>query len=97
MFLRIHRSDNNHEVVGICDRELIGKTITDGDLSISITEPFFGDHIVSEEEVISVLKKTENATLYGDRCVNLAINEGIIDKENCRRVGGVLIAVIIRL
>lgn len=41
MLLRIHRSAENHEVVGICDRELVGKTLNDGDLSITITSSFF--------------------------------------------------------
>jgi uncharacterized protein len=97
MFLRIHRSAENREVVGVCDRELVGKTFTEGALSITVTEAFFGDKVASEDEIINVLKQADNATIYGDRSVNLAIREGILEEENCRRIGGVLIANLIRV
>ncbi|NLV28296.1 MAG: DUF424 domain-containing protein [Methanomicrobiales archaeon] len=97
MLLRIHRSAENHEVVGICDRELVGKTLNDGDLSITITSSFFGDDPVSEEEVIRVLQTSDNITIYGERSISLAVTQGLIDKNSCRFVAGVPFATIIRL
>ena len=97
MFLRIHRSAENREVVGICDRELLGRIITEGVLSLNINEAFFGNQSAPDEEIIRVMKTADNITIYGNYCVGLAIREGIIDEENCLRIGGVLVATIIRL
>lgn len=97
MFLRIHRSADNKEVVGICDRELIGRTLTEGELSILITEAFFGNEPVTEEEVIRVLKVSDNITMYGERCTDLAISQGLIDQDSCRLVAGVPYITILRI
>ena len=97
MLLRIHRSADNKEVVGICDRELIGKTLNEGSLSISITHAFFGDQPATEEEIIRVLECSDNITIFGERAVSLAIHHGSIEKEACKNVAGVPYAMIIRL
>lgn len=97
MFLRIHRSMDNKEVVGICDRELIGQTLTEGDVSIQITESFFGNRPASEEEIIRVLNTSDNISIFGKRCVGLAIDKGLVEEESCRIIAGVPCATIIRL
>ena len=69
MLLRIHRSAENREVIGLCDRELIGKTFTEGEISISVSEAFFGNQQVTEEEVVRILMDADNVTIFGERCL----------------------------
>lgn len=95
MLLRIHRSADFQEVVGICDKELIGTTLTEGDLNISISSSFFGNHVASEEEVLSALKDCANINMFGERCISLAIKNGYIDRESCRIIAGVPHAIIL--
>lgn len=97
MFLRIHRPMDNKEVVGICDRELIGQTLTEGDVSVQITESFFGNQPASEEEIIRVLNTSDNISIFGKRCIELAIDKGLLERESCRIVAGVPYATIIRI
>lgn len=97
MFLRIHRSMDNKEVVGICDRELIGQTLTEGDVSVQITESFFGNRPASEEEIIRVLNTSDNISIFGKRCIDLAIDKGFLEEESCRIIAGVPCATIIRI
>lgn len=97
MLLRIHRSTDNHEVVGICDRELMGKTLKEGEISISINEAFFGNQPVCEEDVIRVLAISDNITIIGKRCIDLAIRQGLLDLDSCLIVEGIPYSTIIRL
>lgn len=97
MLLRIHRSAENHEVVGICDRELIGRTLREGAVSISINADFFGDTSATEEDIIRVLDTGDNITMFGERCISLAIRHGTINEESCKFVEGIPYATIIRL
>lgn len=97
MLLRIHRSAENREVVGICDRELVGKTLNEGPVSISITSAFFGDTPASEEEIRRALDTSDNITMFGERCITLAIEHGAIDRESCKFVEGIPYATIIRI
>lgn len=95
MLLRIHRSADNQEVVGICDKDLIGTTLTEGNLNIVISPAFFGSHEASEEEVLSALKDCNNINIFGERCISLAIKHGYIDRESCRVISGVPHAIIL--
>ena len=95
MLLRIHRSADNQTVVGICDRELIGTTLTEGDLNIVINHHFFGTHEATEEEVLAALNDCNNINMFGKRCVALAIEHGYLDTESCRVIGGVPHAIIL--
>ncbi|KAF5069702.1 hypothetical protein DSECCO2_230320 [anaerobic digester metagenome] len=97
MLLRIHRSADNKEVIGLCDRELIGKTYTEGDISISITESFFGNEPALEEEVVRVLMTSDNITIFGHRCVDLATRYGVIEKDSCRLIEGIPYVTILRI
>jgi hypothetical protein len=82
-------------VVGICDKELINKTLTEGDLNILISPAFFGNHEASEEEIVSALKDCQNINIFGERCINLAIQHGFLEKESCRMIAGVPHAIIL--
>ncbi|HOW04871.1 DUF424 domain-containing protein [Methanospirillum hungatei] len=97
MLLRIHRSADDKEVIGLCDRELIGRTFSEGEISISINEAFFGNQPASEEEVIRVLMTGDNITIFGKRCVDLAVSHGILEPDSCRLISGIPYTTIIRI
>jgi len=95
MYIRIHRPAGSQEVVGICDKELLGSTLTEGDLNVAISPAFFGDKLATEEEILSVLRTCGNINMFGERCVGLAIKHGYIDQESCRIIAGVPHAIIL--
>lgn len=95
MLLRIHRSADCKEVVGICDKELLGTTLTEGDLNIVISPGFFGGEEAGEEEILAVLQKYGNINMFGERCTSIAIQHGFIDHASCRMIAGVPHAVIL--
>ena len=97
MFLKIHRLPDVGYVVAVCDRELINTTIMDGEAEIKITESFYGNRCVTEDEVVSALRAAENANIIGERAIGLAIRHGIIAEENCILLGTVPHALVFRL
>jgi hypothetical protein len=74
-------------LVAVCDSELIGKTFRDGDLKIEVKESFYGEKEVGEEEVRRALRMATIANITGKRAVQLAIEMGIVDKENVLKIG----------
>lgn len=95
MLLRIHRSADYKEIVGICDKELLGTTLTEGDLNIIISPFFFGGDEAGEEEILAALQKYGNINMFGEKCIRIAIQNGFIDQESCRMIAGVPHAVIL--
>jgi len=74
-------------VVAVCDSELVGKIFRDGDLKIEVKESFYGEEDVNEDEVKRALRMATIANITGKRAVQLAIEMGIIDRENVLKIG----------
>ncbi len=84
--LKIYRI-RNEILVAVCDSELIGKTFREGDLKIEVKESFYGERDVNEEEVKKALRMATIANITGKRAVELAIEMGIISRENVLKIG----------
>jgi hypothetical protein len=87
MFLKVHCSPGAGDIVAVCDRELLNTTIHHGELSIQITEWFYGNCPASEEVVAAALKKAGNINLIGKRSVGLAIELGLVTQSGCIMIG----------
>jgi hypothetical protein len=89
MFLKVHCSPGAGNIVAVCDRELLNTTISSGELSIQITEGFYGNTPASEEMVRSVLKNAGSINLMGKRSVSIAIDMGLVTPSGCIMIGDI--------
>ncbi len=85
--VKFHKGANI--VVAICDKNLIGKTISDGLLEIAVSEYFYNGEEKSEQEVGVIMKNYDNLNIIGKESISLAIRLGIIDKVNILIINGV--------
>jgi len=83
MFLKVHRSPEMGDVVAVCDRELINTTISNGTVTVTVTEAFYGNVPVTEDEVREALKTAGTSNLMGERVVSLAIRMGLLTRSGC--------------
>ncbi len=97
MFLKVHRSPDGNTVVAVCDRELINTTITDGEIEIRISEAFYGNRSVTENEVREALLHADNVNIMGERSVDLAVSAGILSRSSCIMIGDIPHAPVFRL
>nr|WP_320161240.1 DUF424 domain-containing protein [uncultured Methanoregula sp.] len=89
MFLKVHRSPGTGDVVAVCDRELINTTIRHKEITVTISEAFYGNCPATEDEVRDALRKAGNINLMGERCVSLAIGMGLLTRSGCIMIGTV--------
>ena len=96
MYLKIHKEPGGGRVVAVCDRELLGQTLTEGDIQITISDYFYGNVPASEEEVRHALADATNANIIGERVVEIAISLGCIERSSCLMIGSVPHALFIQ-
>jgi len=93
MLIKVHKS--YREVIAICDSNLLNKKFEQGKMQLDIGSFFNGEEL-NEEQVLAIMEdeKTEDATfnIVGEKAVELALKEGIINKEGIIRIQGVPIA-----
>jgi hypothetical protein len=87
MFLKVHHSPGTGDIVAVCDRELLNTTLRHGELSIQVTEWFYGNCPASEERVRATLKEAGNINLMGKRSVSIAIDMGLVTQSGCIMIG----------
>ena len=81
MFVKIHKSVDRH-IVAICDEDLIGKEISEGDLNLNITERFYKGDKLSKEKIIEIMKNSINLNIVGKNSIKLALDNNIIEKDS---------------
>jgi hypothetical protein len=90
------RSTDQGLLVTACDPDVIGETFEDGDVSLEVTEEFYGGEHVEAETVVDSLSRASVANLVGTEVVELAIEEGFVDEDRVLEIGPTLHAQYLR-
>ncbi|MCW1297952.1 MAG: DUF424 domain-containing protein [Candidatus Parvarchaeota archaeon] len=83
---RIIQYDIEEYIVALCDKELIGKKFSDGNLRLFVNPRFYKGKIISKKKAIEELRKATIANIVGKRAIDLAIKAGIIKEENVIKI-----------
>lgn len=88
MYLKIHTSGKN-TVVAICDKDVLGMKLKEGNLTVTIEESFFRGEIVDDLTIKKVVSEANNVNLFGKKSVQCAIECGAINPEGVIYIQGV--------
>lgn len=75
-------------MVNICDEELIGSRIREGNLEVEISRDYFYERI-GEDEAITLLRSCSIANLVGKRIVAKALELRLASPYSIRYIAGV--------
>ena len=89
MYMKVHCARGEGEVVAVCDDELINRTLRHGEARVPISDSFYGNRPVPDEEVREALLGACNINLFGRRAVALAQELGLVDEACCLVIDGV--------
>ena len=81
-------------MVNMCDAELMGKDVVDGELKIHINESYYGKQIVDKDEAISLLKSASMMNLVGTETISLAIDLGLGSESGVKIISGIPFLII---
>jgi uncharacterized protein len=90
-YIKIHsRAENS--VVGVCDRDLIGKILREEKYCFRISESFFQGQIIPIQKAVEILRKCSNFNAVGENIISALLKEGIIHPEGILKIQNVPIA-----
>lgn len=84
-------------LVAVCDQDVLGETFEEGEISLTVTEGFYGGEEVDAEHVVESLARADVANIVGTRAVELAVEEGFVDEGRVLDVGETRHAQLLRL
>ena len=96
MYLKEYNSESGL-LVAICDKDLIGRSFEEGELSLKISERFYKGAEATEGEVITSLQRATIANLVGKRTIKCAVDNDFIEEASVIFVDGVPHAQMVKL
>jgi len=72
-------------MLNICDAELLGKKIIEGDLTMHISENYYGERFVEKDEAESLLNNSSIINMVGKETISLSLKLGI-GSENAVKI-----------
>jgi len=84
-------------MLNICDADLLGKKINQDDLTMHISESYYGERFVDEEEAESLLKTSSIINMAGAETVSLSIKLGVGSENGVKKVSGVPFLIIFNM
>jgi hypothetical protein len=83
-----HHANDLGEVLAVADVGLIGKTFTEGRITFTVSKSFYHGETISEKELETLLLEAGNINLFGTRCVNVALRQGVVGEKSIIRIQG---------
>jgi hypothetical protein len=97
MLVKIHRS--YRLVVGICDKELLGRKFEEGRKVLEVSENFYNGEEMNEEEVSAKMadlaKEDATFNIVGEKSISLALDCGIISSDGVKKIRGIPFALVL--
>jgi hypothetical protein len=80
MYLKTYKSGTQF-IVAVCDKDILGKILKEGDVTVEVSEEFYKGDFASEEQVIGALLGATTANLFGKMAIECAIKCGVVEPE----------------
>ena len=84
-------------MLNICDAELLGKTIVEGELNMHISESYYGEKLIEKEEAQSLLKQSSIINMVGENTVSLSIELGIGSKNGIKKISNIPFLIVFKM
>jgi uncharacterized protein len=84
-------------MLNICDTELLGKKIIQDELTMNISESYYGERFVEKEEAETLLKNSSIINMAGKETVSLAIELGIGSENGIKKISGIPFLIIFNM
>ena len=88
MYSKLHESEHQ-VVIAICDEGIVGKTFTEGDKELIISEDFYKGILMDEEEILDILKGASNVNFAVEDSISCGLKSGLITEDSIIIIGGV--------
>jgi len=88
---------NDTRMLNICDADLLGRTLNNGDFTLKISEGYYAQKIVEEEEAKELLRGSNNINMVGKEIIALSVNIGIGSQAGVKEIDGIPFLIVFKM
>ncbi|MDH3361597.1 MAG: DUF424 family protein [Nitrosopumilus sp.] len=86
-----------NSMLSICDADLLGKKIIQDELTMHISESYYGERFVERDEAEDLLKNSSIINMVGKKTVSLSIDLGIASKNGVKIISGIPFLIVFKI
>ena len=90
-------NQQNNSMLNICDPDLLGKKIVNGDLTITISKNYYCERIVEESEAKNLLQNNTSINMVGENTISFSIRLGIGSKDAVKRINNIPFLIVFKM
>lgn len=83
--------------LNMCDADLLGTRITQGDLSMHISRGYYGQRLVGRGEAERLLRGSSIINMVGTETVSMSIGMGIGSRDGIKTISGVPFLIVFKV
>ena len=87
----------NNMMLNICDVDLLGKNIVDGELNMNISKSYYGEKLIEEDEATKLLKQSAIINMVGKNTISLSIELGIGSENGIKTISNVPFLIVFKM
>ena len=87
----------NNTMLNICDVDLLGKNIVEGELNMNISESYYGEKLIEKEEAKKLLKQSSIINMVGENTISLSIELGIGSENGIKKISNVPFLIVFKM
>ena len=91
----IRHKDSN--MLNICDKELVGKTLNRDNFRLKISEEYYAEKIVEKEEAKDLLQKSDNINMVGKEINYLSVDIGVGSAGGIKIIDGIPFLIVFKM
>ena len=86
-----------NQMLNICDSELVGKTITENNLTMDITKNYYGEKTVTKDEAKTLLQNSSIINMVGKETISLSLELGIGSKDGVKIISDIPFLIVFKM
>lgn len=87
----------NRAMLNICDADLLGRDLVEGDLSLRIHPSYYGGRMMGRRDAKDALKSASIINMAGEEIVSLSTSLGVGMRGGVRTVSGVPFLIVLKV
>ena len=84
-------------MLNICDAELLGKSISENELTMKISEIYYGHEIIEIDEAKKLLESSNIINMVGKDTISLSLELGIGSENGIKKISGVPFLIVFKM
>jgi uncharacterized protein len=84
-------------MLNICDADLLGKTITQDELNITISKSYYGNQIIEQDEAKKLLETSSIINMVGKNTISLSLELGIGSELGIKNISGIPFLIVFKM